>query len=144
MKKRLKTTWALLFVAMASMAQNVEMTGPDGRLRLRVVDEGETGVSYSVTYDGKQMVNASPLGMKTNVGDFSSGLKLVKHETSQIDTTYQLTRIKTSQVHYQANELVCHLSNAEGNRCRSLSVSVTTMWLSVILCPDRAKLVACG
>ena len=120
MKKKLKTTLALLVMAMASMAQNVEMTGPDGRLRLKVVNEGETGVSYSVTYDGKQMVDASPLGMKTNVGDFSSGLKLVKHETAQIDTTYQLTRIKTSQVHYQANELVCHLSNAQG---QSLSVT---------------------
>ena len=35
MKKKLKTTLALLVMAMASMAQNVEMTGPDGRLRLK-------------------------------------------------------------------------------------------------------------
>ena len=114
MKKNLKTTLVLLFAAVASVAQNVEMTGPDGRLRVKVVNGGETGVSYSVTYDGKQMVNASPLGLETNIGDFSNGLTLVKHETAQIDTTYRLTRIKTSQVHYRANELVCHLSNAEG------------------------------
>ena len=58
MKKKLKTTLALLVMAMASMAQNVEMTGPDGRLRLKVVNEGETGVSYSVTYDAIQTVDA--------------------------------------------------------------------------------------
>ena len=59
------------------------------------------------------MLETSPLGMNTNIGDFSKGLKLVKHETSEIDRVYTQTRIKTSSVHYQANELVCHFTNAD-------------------------------
>ena len=45
--------------------------------------------------------------METNVGDFAKGLKLTGHEVSEIDSRYSLNRIKTSQVHYRANELNC-------------------------------------
>ena len=40
MKKNLKMMLLLLFAAVASVAQNVEMTGPDGRLRVKVVNGG--------------------------------------------------------------------------------------------------------
>ncbi len=73
-------------------------------------------MTYSVTYDGKQMLENSPLGMQTNAGDFSKGLALVKYDTCRIDTVYRQTRIKTSQIHYQANELTCYLSNADGGQ----------------------------
>ena len=33
-----------------------------------------------------------------------------------IDTVYHQTRIKTSQVHYRANELTCNLENAQGQK----------------------------
>ena len=116
MKKKLQTTLALLMAAVASMAQQVQVAGPDGRLQVSVAGGGETGMTYSVTYDGKQMLENSPLGMQTNAGDFSKGLALVKYDTCRIDTVYRQTRIKTSQIHYQANELTCHLSNADGGR----------------------------
>lgn len=116
MKKKLQTTLALLMAAVASMAQQVQVSGPDGRLQVSVAGGGETGMTYSVTYDGKQMLENSPLGMQTNAGDFSKGLALVKYDTCRIDTVYRQTRIKTSQIHYQANELTCHLSNADGGR----------------------------
>ena len=116
MKKKLQTTLALLMAAVASMAQQVQVSGPDGRLQVSVAGGGETGMTYSVTYDGKQMLENSPLGMQTNAGDFSKGLALVKYDTCRIDTVYRQTRIKTSQIHYQANELTCYLSNADGGQ----------------------------
>ena len=116
MKKKLQTTLALLMAAVASMAQQVQVAGPDGRLQVSVAGGGETGMTYSVTYDGKQMLENSPLGMQTNAGDFSKGLALVKYDTCRIDTVYRQTRIKTSQIHYQANELTCYLSNTDGGR----------------------------
>ena len=54
--------------------------------------------------------------METNVGDFAKGLKLTGHEVNKIDSRYSLNRIKTSQVHYRANELNCFFDNAKGQK----------------------------
>ena len=50
------------------------------------------------------------------MGDFAKGLKLTGHEVNKIDSRYSLNRIKTSQVHYQANELNCFFDNAKGQK----------------------------
>ena len=112
MKNRLKLALWLLALTCPLAAQ--EVTGPDGKLKV-VLDFPENGQpTYTVTYDGKNMLEASPLGLKTNVGDFSYGLKKTGHEVKPIDTTYKLTRIKTSEVHYRANELVVSVVNGKG------------------------------
>ncbi len=112
MKNRLIVIGLLGLSTLTMVAQPVDVTGPDGKLKLTVsCENGEA--SYTITYEGKRMLETSPLGMNTNIGDFSKGLKLVKHETSEIDRVYTQTRIKTSSVHYQANELVCHFTNAD-------------------------------
>lgn len=97
-------------------AQNVQVSGPDGKLLLVVSEQGATTPCYSVSYNGKTMLEKSPLGMNTNIGDFTKGLKLSGHTTRQIDTVYDQTRIKTSQVHYQANELTCNFENPKGQK----------------------------
>ena len=62
------------------------------------------------------MLANSPLGLETNMGSFVKGLKLERHEIHSIDTVYEQSRIKASRIHYQANELTCHLTNAEGRQ----------------------------
>ena len=62
------------------------------------------------------MLEKSPLGISTNIGDFTKALKLSGHSVEVIDTVYHQTRIKTSQVHYRANELTCNLENAQGQK----------------------------
>ncbi|TDW47835.1 glycosyl hydrolase family 97 [Flavobacterium sp. 270] len=62
---------------------------------------------YSVTYGEKSFIENSPLGLKTNVGDFSSGLSLDTNiKQNIIYETYQLRNIKQSNVKYVANEAV--------------------------------------
>ncbi|WP_236940444.1 glycoside hydrolase family 97 protein [Flavobacterium anhuiense] len=62
---------------------------------------------YSVTYNEKTFIEKSPLGLKTNAGDFSSGLALEANGVqNRIDESYQLRNIKKSSVHYTANEAV--------------------------------------
>ena len=56
------------------------------------------------------------MGLETNMGSFVKGLKLERHEIHSIDTVYEQSRIKASHIHYQANELTCHLTNAEGRQ----------------------------
>ena len=62
------------------------------------------------------MLEKSPLGMYTNIGDFTKNLKLAGHSVDKIDTVYRQTRIKVSEVHYRANELTCHFENEKGQK----------------------------
>lgn len=96
-------------------AQSVSVNGPDGKLQLTVSCPSANGeVSYAVTYNGKQMLESSPLGMETNVGDFYRGLQLKEHKVTALDTVYEQSRIKASHIHYRANELLCSFVNGEG------------------------------
>ncbi|WP_417942304.1 glycoside hydrolase family 97 catalytic domain-containing protein [Flavobacterium sp. RS13.1] len=94
-----------LFSFFASNGQSV-LESPDGKLKVSVsLNNGEA--FYSVAYNGKQFLGNSPLGLKTNVGDFSSGLTLETNvNQNKIDETYELANIKQSKVHYAANEAI--------------------------------------
>ncbi len=99
----------ILFLCLVSFfklnAQSV-VKSPDGKLAVSVsVNNGMP--QYSVTYNEKTFIEKSPLGLKTNAGDFSSGLTLEANSIqNKIDESYQLRNIKKSSVHYTANEAV--------------------------------------
>ena len=117
MRNKLK---GLVFLCMAVVlpltAQNVTVSGPDGKLQLTVSCPEGKEASYSLTYSGKQMLESSPLGLETNVGDFAKAMKLTGYKERKIDTVYMQSRIKASKIHYQANELVCAFVNAKGQK----------------------------
>ena len=115
MKNRLKLLVWLFALSGPLAAQSVSVNGPDGKLQLTVSCPSANGeVSYAVTYNGKQMLESSPLGMETNVGDFYRGLQLKEHKVTALDTVYEQSRIKASRIHYRANELLCSFVNGEG------------------------------
>jgi len=115
MKKLVSTLTAILGISTLA-AQDVVVKGPDEKLQLAVFVQNEAKPCYSVSYNGKTMLEKSPLGMNTNIGDFTKNLKLTGHSVDKIDTVYQQTRIKVSNVHYRANELTCHLENEHGQK----------------------------
>lgn len=115
MKKLVSTLVAILGMSTLA-AQDVVVRGPDGKLQLAVFAQNEAKPCYTVNYDGKTMLEKSPLGMNTNIGDFTKNLKLTGHSVDKIDTVYQQTRIKVSNVHYRANELTCHFENEHGQK----------------------------
>ncbi len=93
-------------------SQDLKVASPDRRLIVTVsVTEGKP--AYTVIYDNKTMIESSPLGLKTNEGDFSSDLKFIAKADSVVDKTYEQSRIKRSQVHYVANILTCTFENAK-------------------------------
>ena len=106
----------LLLNACSVAAQDITVSGPDQRLQVAFDCQTDGRLAYSVVYDGKTMLENSPLGLETNMGSFVKGLKLERHEIHSIDTVYEQSRIKASRIHYQANELTCHLTNAEGRQ----------------------------
>ncbi|MDI9864158.1 glycoside hydrolase family 97 catalytic domain-containing protein [Flectobacillus sp. DC10W] len=104
---------AAMLLRISSFAQeNVSIFSPDRQLKVNLtITDGKA--NYSVTYQGIKVLENSPLGLITSIGDFSKSLTLVKKEEKQIDKNYQQSRIKKSEVRYVANQLVCTVSNAE-------------------------------
>ena len=93
-------------------AQQATVTGPDKNLKVDIsVKEGRP--LYTVSYKGNTILEDSPLGFITNVGDFSKNMKYVSQESSSLKKTYTQDRIKQSVVNYNANQLKVKLSNSE-------------------------------
>ena len=103
MKKTILSFMALAaFMTVSAMEHKV--TSPDGKLVVTVSD-ADGKAQYSVEYNGNTFLLNSPLGMKTNIGDFSEGLTLQEEfETSVVEDEYSLSNIKKSHVEYKANQ----------------------------------------
>ena len=109
MKKNLWTLCLLLMSFCGAQAET-KVSSPDGRIVV-TIDMADGGtLNYQVSYDGQQLLMPSPLGAVTNVGDYSKGLELTEVTQRQVDERYELRNIKQSQVHYEAAEAVCQLS----------------------------------
>ncbi len=95
-----------------SQAGHITIKSPDQQLVVEIsLQDGKA--YYKAIYKDKELLENSPLGLITNVSDFSEGLTLKGTEESFIDKTYTQDRIKTSQIHYQANEVTCIYENAK-------------------------------
>ena len=100
----------------STFAQLVTVYSPDSLLSV-VVDCNRSGQpQFSATYKGVPMLESSPLGLRTNNGNYVDSMKLVDVQTRQIDKTYKQSKIKTSEVQYKANEAICTFVNPSGQR----------------------------
>ena len=103
----------LAFMTANVWAEDVKIASPDGKVNVTVTDQG--GIpTYMITYDGRVMLKPSRLGLKASIGDFTAGITIKGQKQSRIDQKYEMTRIKTSQVHYVATEAVIAMQNAQG------------------------------
>ncbi|WP_340105935.1 glycoside hydrolase family 97 protein [Rhodohalobacter sp. 8-1] len=103
----------LLSLMMASVTYSqtpMTVSSPDGNLEIAVsVDNGNP--VYSVTYNGKTMLENSPLGLVTNEGDFRSDMSFAASTTGEVSKEYTQRKIKQSFVEYHANTLNVILEN---------------------------------
>lgn len=105
----------LLFTVDASAQDSRKVSSPDGKL-VFVVETVEGKWHYDVLYDDKPMLEHSPLGLKTNEGDFTSSLSFVAAFMDVITTQYKQEKIKTASVKYEANTLDYTIKNEEGKQ----------------------------
>jgi hypothetical protein len=99
-------------VVMVVSAQELKFESPDNRTVVNFKLDG--GIAcYSVSYDGKIMLDESPLGLVTNTGDFTKGLVYDGYKTNTIKNSYSLNRSKVSKVDYVANEQRVDLKNSK-------------------------------
>lgn len=93
------------FVSVSVLADEKVVSSPDGRLVVTVAcNDGKA--TYGVKYDGQELLKPSSLGLKTNVGDFTKGLKMLPDEKRDtLRYAYLLSRSKFSSVAVVANQL---------------------------------------
>ena len=97
-----------------AMAESSQVQSPDGRLSVNIsVENGEA--TYSVEYDGRQMLLPSKLGLQSNIGNYTTGLTLKEVKNGSVDKHYDMTRTKTAHSDYQANQLDVTLQNGKGH-----------------------------
>lgn len=114
MKRKLLICYLFIITTLA-VAQEQSISSPDGRLVL-TIKAIEGNCCYTVKYDKNLMLEDSPLGLITNVGDFSKGLTIQSIEKNSIEKEYNQDKIKQSHIVYKANELKVTLSNNESKQ----------------------------
>ena len=106
MKKRV----LLALLAVAGMLQTVgaaeRLTSPKGDIVV-LVDVQEGKPTYEVSLGGVQFLKPSPLGLLTNIGDFTDGLTLAGCDSKTQHDEYWLKTTKKSHISYDATEAVC-------------------------------------
>ena len=93
-------------------AQVAEISSPDGKLKLNVFSENGKAL-YNISFQGKTMLDKSPLGLITNESDFSKNLKFIDSKKDKVSKNYTNEKIKKSQVSYMANTLTVNFTNAD-------------------------------
>jgi hypothetical protein len=93
-------------------SENIKISSPDNKLQADInLENGE--LTYSVRYKERIILEDSPLGLITNVSDFSRNLILVETNETTIQHSYQEPKIKQSRVDYLANEVTCTYETTE-------------------------------
>lgn len=98
-------------------SREAQVSSPDGNLQVQIMLKQGTPL-YSVTYKGKTFLEASPLGLITNEGNYSQKMKYIGKEESKVDKQYKQDKIKKSEIHYLANKLICTFENENQHQIR--------------------------
>ena len=123
MKKR----FLLALLTTVGMLQTVSaaerLTSPKGDIVV-VVDVQNGKPTYEVSLGGVQFLKPSPLGLLTNLGDFTEGLTLAGCDSKTQHDEYWLKTTKQSHISYDATEAVCRFEK-DGKRVLDIQFHIT-------------------
>lgn len=110
----------LTLILMTCLFQHISandfiIVSPDRNLQVSIFLKEGT-LNYNVSYKGKTILEDSPLGMVTNVSDFSRDLVFVEKKEQVVNKTYNEPKIKQSHVEYRANEVVATYQTPQGEK----------------------------
>ncbi len=121
-KKRL--CLLMLMVFLTSFGFSNEVKSPDGKLVVNV-NSKQGKPTYSITYNGNTYLEDSPLGLKTDMADFTNGLTLANDvKRSQVEDNYSIPNIKATSVEYLANQAV-FVFQKDGKNVISITFNVS-------------------
>ena len=113
MNRLLSLIGLVAFFCHQSFATESTVSSPDGKLVVTVSDSDGTP-SYSVKYNGNDYLVDSPLGLVTDLGDYSKDLTLKATKINQVSDSYSLPNLKFSNIEYNANQGVFTFADARG------------------------------
>ena len=113
--RTLLLTALVLWVAMPLSAEETTVASPDGKIVVTLACEKGLA-TYSVSYSGQQMLLPSCLGLKTGIGDFTTGLTVKNVRHGQVSRHYSMQGTKASEADYEANSLVVEYTNGSGGQ----------------------------
>ena len=86
-------------------ANHYEVTSPDSKLKAVITRTTDGKIQYAVVLDKDTVLQPSDLGLNTSIGDFRSGLRIVKASEAQtVSDSYSLTNGKKKDFSFSANE----------------------------------------
>ena len=111
--KRLFVIAAALLTSISLMAETRTWPSSNGRLALTVSDDGGIA-TYSVEYDGVQVVAPSRLGFEADFGDFTKDLKMGESKMEFRDVTFYAIPpyLKKSEIKKNAVRYTVEFTNA--------------------------------
>jgi len=113
--KKILISLSMLLATLTAAAREATVASPDGKMNITVNDDGGR-VTYAVNYDGQTALLPSALGLKTDFGDFTQGLKITGTKADRIDKTYAMRQVKQSHFHFTATQMDVDVENPEGQK----------------------------
>ena len=103
-----------MFVSLTSLADEVSVASPDGRLVVTVAcNDGRA--TYQLTYDGREVLRPSALGLLTNVGSLADNLRMLPGEKRERRSfSYAMRNSKFANVQVEANSMEVAFETAAG------------------------------
>lgn len=124
MKKTIYTLLLLIAGTVSSSAEPVTLNSPDGKLTVKIDDTNEQ-LTYSVSYEGKEMLRTSRLGILTEMGDYTQQVKITNTRQRKVSTSYTMTGTKTSGNNYEANALDLEVTARNVSRPMTVEMQVS-------------------
>jgi len=123
----MKKQFLLALLATVGMLQTAgaaeRLTSPKGDIVV-VVDVQNGKPTYEVSLGGVQFLKPSPLGLVTNIGDFTEGLTLTGCDSKIQHDEYSLKTTKQSHISYDATEAVCRFEK-DGKQVMDIQFHIT-------------------
>jgi len=96
---------SVVLTGSCSLKSECIVSSPDSKIKAVIEYEREQGMlTYRVISSEKEIISRGRIGINTDRGDFSSGIKLKKAVSGIVDETYTLPQGKVSKYHNRANE----------------------------------------
>lgn len=123
-KKNLYSLLLLIGSATGMSAETKSVASPDGKLVVNI--ENTAGrLTYSVKYDGKEMMTPSALGLRTDMGDYTKGLTIASVKERNVDTTYTMRGTKMAKKHYVAKVVEIEVKAESAKRTMTVEMQVS-------------------
>lgn len=122
--RKITCTLLLLMGGIAALANVHPIKSPDGKLCVNVEEENGM-LTYSIEYEGKKMMLPSLLGLKSDIGDYTCGLKVTDVRKRKVAYSYSMAGTKASFKNYEANAVDLVVSSLGAERLMTLEFQVS-------------------